>query len=535
MIILDILISFIDILSLALLLWIIHFYIEPGKAIIPAWLPEWMISRDSAWFIILFTLLFALKNLLAYLVSKYHYRFISNVASRLSENKLAQYQHDSFSTFIQTDSSVHIRNINYYPIEFCQFLLSGLQQIITQLALILITIAAILIFNAKLFLLLLCILLPPTIVVFYFIKKRLSKSKQLIQSSNEHSYRYMLDALKGYVESNVYNRNEFFRNRYSQARSQFSRQLFDSLALQSLPGRMIEVFAVMGLCILILIAKWWGNTDSNTLITIGAFMVAAYKIIPGLVKLINAGGQMKAFESSMTELEKTSATETLTKENLLNSEIGSIEFDSVDFEYDRQPVLSGFSMQISKGDFVGIRGQSGRGKTTILNLLLGFLQPTSGEIRLNGKQQSCEDLKKYWPSIAYTRQQGFFIHDTILRNITLEENGGDAKKLNEALTISGLDKMLEKIQEGTNKIITENGKNISGGQQQRISIARALYKDASLILLDEPFNELDDEAVGLLLDHFRKLAASGKTVVMITHDKKSLSYCNKIISLDENR
>jgi ABC-type bacteriocin/lantibiotic exporter with double-glycine peptidase domain len=82
-------------------------------------------------------------------------------------------------------------------------------------------------------------------------------------------------------------------------------------------------------------------------------------------------------------------------------------------------------------------------------------------------------------------------------------------------------------------MITENGKNISGGQQQRIAIARALYKDADIVLLDEPFNELDEVSTLSLLNYFKELSAAGHTVIMITHDSKSLSYCNKIISLDE--
>ena len=82
-------------------------------------------------------------------------------------------------------------------------------------------------------------------------------------------------------------------------------------------------------------------------------------------------------------------------------------------------------------------------------------------------------------------------------------------------------------------MITENGKNISGGQQQRITIARALYKNAELIMLDEPFNELDEPSAILLAQHFKEMAANGKTVIMITHDSKCLSYCNKVISLDE--
>ena len=93
--------------------------------------------------------------------------------------------------------------------------------------------------------------------------------------------------------------------------------------------------------------------------------------------------------------------------------------------------------------------------------------------------------------------------------------------------------MVDQSPDGINKEITENGKNISGGQQQRIAIARALYKDAELVLLDEPFNELDERSAESLAQYFKQLSANGKIVIMITHDSKSLSYCNKIISLDE--
>ena len=135
--------------------------------------------------------------------------------------------------------------------------------------------------------------------------------------------------------------------------------------------------------------------------------------------------------------------------------------------------------------------------------------------------------------MAYVRQQTFFIHDTLLRNITLEESGHDQKKLDYAIQTSGLDTFIAQYPEGLDKMIMENGKNISGGQQQRISIARALYRNADLILLDEPFNELDETSEISLLEHFRELAQQGKLIILITHNKKSLSYCTKIISLDE--
>src|SRR4029077_5813747 len=101
---------------------------------------------------------------------------------------------------------------------------------------------------------------------------------------------------------NIYDRNDFFLKRFINQRRKFSSYLFDSFALQTMPSRIIEIFAVLGLFILIAIAKWSGNNDSGALIAIGAFMAAAYKIIPGIVKLINVAGQIRAYEYSITDL-----------------------------------------------------------------------------------------------------------------------------------------------------------------------------------------------------------------------------------------
>lgn len=528
--ILDIFISVIDILSLALLLWIIRFYIQPGQDG-TSFLPGWLTANHSISFIAIFFCLFGLKNIAAFFITKAQYRFIGNVAVRISKINLSNYQHGPFEEYINVDSSVNIRKIALQPFEFSQFILSGIQQIVTQSFLVIITITAILLFNAKLFLLLLVILLPPVILVFYIMKKRLTVTKMQIRASNERSYQHLLDALKGYVEANVYNRNDFFMKRFLTQRRKFSEHLFDSLALQSMPNRIIEIFAVLGLFALIAIATWTGNNDSGSLITVGAFMAAAYKIIPGLVKLINITGQMKAYEYSITDLLQKEENDT-TPDVIGSREIRSVQFKNIFFRYKDADLLRNLNFAFENGDFVGIVGESGIGKTTIINLLLGFLRPDSGEILINGSPASADRLKKFWPSISYVRQQSFFIHDTALRNITLEEEANDKLNLASALVISGVDKLVQKFPDGIDKIISENGKNISGGQQQRIAIARAVYKNADIILLDEPFNELDDASSILLLDHFKDLAKNGKMVVLITHDKSSLSYCTKIISLD---
>ncbi len=532
LIILDTITSIIDIFSLALLLWIIQFYIQPVSKTKLSFLPDWLTNRNSVAFISVFFILFGLKNFAAYLIARSHYKFFGRVAMRISTNNLIKYQRSGYPEFVNIDSSDHIRRIALQPFEFCQYMLSGIQQIVTQSSLIILTVIAIVLFNAKLFLLLLLILLPPAIVIFYFIKKRLTKAKKYIQTSNQRSYQYLLDALKGYIESNIYNRNDFFLRRFIRSREKFSVALFESISIQNMPTRIIEVFAMLGLFLLIAIAQWSGNNDSATFITIGAFIGAAYKIIPGLVKIINASGQMRAYEFSVADLAGNDDLARTSSSTAAASGISSIQFNNISFQYTNESLISNFSLSIKKGDFIGLCGISGKGKTTVLNLLLGFLDLANGQILINDHQLNAESLRHYWPLISYVRQQSFFIHDTILRNITLEEDGYNNEALQCALKNSGLNKFVAAFPEGLEKIITENGKNISGGQQQRVAITRAMYKKADLILLDEPFNELDEPSVQSMLEYFKELSLSGKMIILITHDKKSLSYCNKVVSLD---
>jgi ABC-type bacteriocin/lantibiotic exporter with double-glycine peptidase domain len=531
LILFDILISIIDILSLALLLWIIQFYIQPGQSRQPSFLPGWLADRNSIVFIAVFFFLFGLKNIAGYFISRAHYKFISRVAVRISRSNLSNYQHAEFEEFINTDSSAHIRKIGFLPLEFCQHILSGVPQIITQSVLIFLTIIAIVLFNAKLFLLLLAILLPPVVVIFYFIRLRLNKVRKQITTGNEISFRHLLDALKGYVESNIYGRNDFFLHRFVNSRKKFSASLFESTSIQTMPSRIIEIFAVLGLFILIAIAKWSGNNNTGYLITIGAFVGAAYKIIPGIVKIINLSGQIKAYEFSMADLIQNDQKRNNKKAKGTVAGLNSIQLKNISFQYDQQPVLNNFSLSIEKGDFTGISGESGKGKTTILNLLLGFLTPPQGEILINNMIADKDDIQSCWPFISYVKQQPFFIHDTILHNITLEEHNHNKERLQFALDASGINKLIEASPEGLNKMITENGKNISGGQRQRIAIARALYKDADLVIMDEPFSELDEESECTLLQNFKQLSQAGKMIILITHNTKSLSVCNKLVSL----
>jgi len=531
LILLDILISILDIAFLAILLWVVQFYTHqaPGMHLSNAFLHRYPLLP-----IIVFFILFSVKNFFGFRVFRLQLKFVYGVASRLSQKNVLNYLNGSYSDYVNIDSSVHIRKISQQPIEFCHYVLAGLQQVVSQSVLILITVAAILAYDPVLFPLLLMILTPPVIFIAYLMKKKLNVIRKTAKPLSEKTIQYLKEALSGFIESNIYGSKSFFANRYHSLQSGFNDFLSEQQLVQNMPSRLIEVFAILGIFLLILIHSFTVNTNSISIVTIGAFMAAAYKIIPGIVKILNSSGQIKTYDFTIEDLLQNNSVH-LEKINQNISALRSIAFKNVSFNFKNQPVLNNFSFTISKRDFIGLSGMSGKGKTTLMNLLLGFLNQDYGSILLNGICTESENRKQFWKRISYLKQEPLLIYDSILKNITLNENDFDFQKLEEVIRVTGLKELIANYAEGYNKIITENGKNLSGGQRQRIAIARVLYKESDLIILDEPFSELDWESEVGLLNYFSELASAGKMIILITHHKESLSFCNKIISLDEKQ
>jgi ABC-type bacteriocin/lantibiotic exporter with double-glycine peptidase domain len=210
--------------------------------------------------------------------------------------------------------------------------------------------------------------------------------------------------------------------------------------------------------------------------------------------------------------------------------IKSILFNDVHFSYNEISVLTGFECSLYAGSFIGISGNSGSGKTTFIQLLLGFCTESSGSILFNEELTRSETRMAYWNKIAYVKQEPFILHDSMLNNIVLFEANYNKERLKQVLEITGLDDLLNQFPEGVNKILTESGRNISGGQRKRIAIARALYKDADVILLDEPFSELDEQSEFKMLQHLKQLALTGKMIVLISHSHNSFQLCHTVIN-----
>jgi ABC-type multidrug transport system fused ATPase/permease subunit len=535
--VLTLFISLADIASLALLVYIIHFYTQPVDAVsffVPVLgepLAKTLFNRSSLLLITLFFVVFSLKNLGAWLVHNRQTRFVHQVAARISRNNMMQYLNGNYASYVQTDSSVLTRTISLQPLEFSQHVLAPLQQLFTEVVLIVLAIAAILLFNAQLFLVLLLVLLPPVFLTAWLTKKKGNAARHYIKTSRTSMWRHLQESIAGFVESNIYNRNRFFTDRYATSQQLLNNHQADLQSLQALPARLTEVFAVFGLLVLIALTTWWQQGHYATqVVTLGAFMAAAYKIIPGIARILNATGQIRTFSFTIHDLVQQQPVEKQ-KTPAAVQPIQSISFDKVTFQYEHKPVLNNFSCQMQSGELIGIDGHSGKGKTTLINILLGFISPQAGEICID--QQPAESLKRkqYWQQIAYVKQQSFFMYDTVLANITLNDEPQNEQRLQQALELTGITSWLPALPAGINTVLTENGKNISGGQRQRIALARALYKNAGVLILDEPFSELDEKAEEQLIQHLQQLAARGKIVLLITHNRKSLNSCNRVISI----
>ena len=219
----------------------------------------------------------------------------------------------------------------------------------------------------------------------------------------------------------------------------------------------------------------------------------------------------------------------------------NIELKNVSFGYKKneKECINFLSFNINSGDRIGIIGETGSGKSTLMDLLLGFKKPTNGQILINGKQLKIDgrfsNLEDWHNVVSIVPQEIFLIDDTIANNISLaqENDNSNLSNIRESAKIACIDDFISNLPSGYDTFVGENGVKLSGGQRQRIGIARALFKGASVIFLDEATSDLDKNTEKKLME---SLFANNKkiTLISITHRLDFINYCNKVIDLNRN-
>jgi ABC-type multidrug transport system fused ATPase/permease subunit len=308
----------------------------------------------------------------------------------------------------------------------------------------------------------------------------------------------------------------------------------------------VEPLAFGGLVLAVVILSARGHDLSDILPNLGVMAVAGYRLLPNLQLLYAQASQIASTRYSLDEVfeefvaaerdERSVSARTPAEKPRPIEWRSAITLDEVSFVYpyaDR-PVLDRFSATIQKNESIGFIGPTGSGKSTLIDLLLGLHEPTSGRVIIDGQPLTPELIPSWQATIGYVPQEIFLIDDTVARNIALgvSDRDVDYKRLQEVCAMAQILDFIEtELRDGFQTTVGERGIRLSGGQRQRLGLARALYHRPSLLLLDEATSALDTATEAKLIEALRNL--SGKlTIVTVAHRRSSLTACERLIKLD---
>lgn len=348
---------------------------------------------------------------------------------------------------------------------------------------------------------------------------------------------FFVDALSGLRTVKGFNAEDYAASRYRQMIRQYARTCFEVDAVNVLARTLPALFVLAAGIIAIV---FW--LDERILAERLAFAMAAAIIILRFLPLVGQGletfmrltadlraGQNIAdivdiAENAASQEPRNGSTDALT--------ITRIEFDRVSFSYDDDtPILLDFSAAFEAGKTYAVVGPSGVGKSTVVDLLLGFYTPTSGKIRVNGTEVQTRDFRTLRSRIRIVEQQARLLSDTVRNNLAFGRLA-NASELASAVRAARLEDVLAALPEGYETPVSFQGSNFSGGQRQRINIARALVKLSDVLIVDESTAELDHDTRDRVVANLKEIYR-GRILIFLTHDRDLISYVDEVVTLEK--
>ena len=214
----------------------------------------------------------------------------------------------------------------------------------------------------------------------------------------------------------------------------------------------------------------------------------------------------------------------------------NILFESVWYKYPNSEnwIIKDANFTISENEFIGISGKSGSGKTTLIDLITGLIKPKKGNIFISNKNYNNIDLNNLRAQLGIIFQDSYLINDTIAANIGLGEKNINLEKVKDSLIKANAFDFVKKLSKGINENILDRGSRFSGGERQRLALARALYKNPKILIMDEPTSALDKNSERIFIDTLKKLRGT-VTIILISHKDSILNSCDKVIKINQNR
>jgi len=544
----NILISFFEMITIASLIPFISVISDPSLIVGNQYLNliynyfEFTNNNNFIVFLGLFFLSLIIFSNISYLLNIWVTNFfIFKIGAQISENLFKYYLRDNIALDIENSSSKLSSKIVLEVHRFVDGVLFSYLTIIFKSFFLFFVFILLLIFNTKITLVGFSAIFIFYISIFLLVKKPVIKFGKKISDLQKLRLKLISEVFFGIKEVKIFNQVKYFQDKFKNFSSDLNKKIAFNRSVSASPRYLLELLALGGLCLLAIFSHISSNGNLSEFIPIvSIYIFAGYKLLPSSQTIF----------SSLTTLSSETSSFLNFKDDLLNLRMGDnlvnksnskkeatfkkfIKFTDVCLQYENTNFeISNFNLEILENDYVGIYGKSGSGKSSIINILCGFIKQTSGKINIDNDLMSELNLKSWWAKISYVPQSVYIFDDTLKNNIVMRENL-DSNLLNEVINFVGLDYLIT-APNNYDILLGEKGSQISGGEAQRIGIARAIYKKSKILILDEFTSALDEENENKILEVLSKLKGM-ITVVLVTHKKKVLEICNKKVLMNNGK
>lgn len=486
--------------------------------------------------IMLLIALFIIKNVFLFYQQHLELKCTSAIRKRVQNSLLRYYLQRDYSFFLNSDSGDIMHTITVDS-DYYYATLNHIVTIFTRTILLIVMSIAVLLIDARMSLLMGGVLLLEYAFISLIIRPLLRRwgkeYRQALTAGNDT----IIELLRGIKTIKSASAEELFRKRYGRQVDELISARLKESTFNGFNGRFMEAVSVSA--ILLYILTFRKGEDMAALIpTFSAFAMATIKIMPCVSAISGAIGYVNYYEGSLDRvcaiMEKLNESKTGSKGDPYPFN-DRIELKDICFAYPQreQIVLSKLSLTIRKNEMIAISGTSGEGKTTLVDIILGLLKPDEGEVLLDGEK--ADTSTGSWHDLfAYIPQDVFILKGTIGDNIRFASRCEDEQLMKQAAAVAQLDELLESLPDGLDTQTGEAGVQLSGGQVQRIGIARAIYSGAPVIVFDEATSALDEATERKFLEQLALLKGQ-KTVIFISHRKAAMDYCDAVYELSNGR
>ena len=503
-------------------------------------------TLDKDKLIIIFSIIilafFIIKNIFIYLFIYFENIIYFKLGVVFSEKIFLRYQNLDYADYLDTNSPTLIRNCTDIVGNHVAFIKSCLDAI-KDIFLILVISGLIIYFSSKESFYVLLSLSTITALYYVLIKKKISKYATIIEDNRLNQIKDIETFFEAFKDIKLFNLDNIIKEQFIKKTLNKLSHEAKAITINATPRLVIEVLGIVFIFSLIFLALA-SSTDVKIIFpSLALYVASIVRLIPVFSSLTRNMSTFSYFKiSSDIYLKEVS---NLLKIELKKNKTDKFEFNykekailnikNVSFRYpsNKKYILKNINLTIDKNDFIGIHGNSGVGKTTLIDLLTGFLTPTEGKIIAFDKDIN-DDVQKWQNSISYVSQTSYLIDRNIAENISFNFKNEkiNREKINKIIDHSELKKFIASLPEGLETNIGNDGVKISGGQRQRILIARGLFKDSAIIIIDEGTNALDLKTEQKILENL----ANNKDIIkiIVSHRKESMSKCNRVFKLDEN-